>query len=156
MSRKKKLAILAGALVVLLAVGVAFATWTATGTGSGRAKAVTAQTVTVTASTGTADLYPGFTSGNVYFTLTNPNPYGIDFTSFTSGTVTSADPTNCPASNVSVVASGSISPTVHVNAGESPSSQKSITGIVSMLLAAPNGCQGVSFDIVLTLSGQST
>jgi hypothetical protein len=155
MARRKKLAILAAALAALLAVGVAFATWTATGTGSGRAKAITAQQLTVTASTGTADLYPGFTQGDLYFTVTNPNPYGVDFTNFSSGTVTSSDPTNCPAANVTVTASGTITPTLHVN-GNTTTAQTSIPDIVTMGLSAPNGCQGVQFDVALTLTGQST
>jgi hypothetical protein len=155
MSRKKKVAILAGALAALLAVGVAFATWTATGTGSGRATAITAQALTVTASTGTADLYPGFTQGDLYFTVTNPNPYGVDLTNFTSGAVTSSDQANCPASNVTVTGSGTITPTLHVN-GNTTTAQTSIPNIVTMALAAPDGCQGVQFTVALTLTGQST
>jgi hypothetical protein len=153
---RKKILGLGVVLGVLAALGIAFAAWTATGTGSGRAKALSAQTLTVNASTGTADLYPGFTQGDLYFTVTNPNPYGVSFTSFTSGTVTSSDPTNCPAANVTVTASGSITPAVAVSGNANPSPQKSIPDIVTMVSGAPDGCQGVQFDVVLTLTGVST
>jgi hypothetical protein len=159
MSRKKKVAILAGALAALLAVGVAFATWTATGSGSGNAKALGAPaTVTVNASTGTADLYPGFTQGALYFTLTNTNPYGITFTAadFSGVTITSSDQPNCPASNVSMTSSSATGLSLHVN-GNATSGQESIANVVTMALAAPNGCQNVVFTVSgITLSGAST
>jgi len=41
----------------------------------------------VNAATGAADLYPGFTGGDVHFTLSNPNPYPVTFTTMTAGTV---------------------------------------------------------------------
>ena len=98
----KKVAITALAAGLGLAGGAAYALWSASGSGSGSAQAITAQSVTVSASTGTADLYPGFTGGDVFFSLTNPNPYAIRFTSMTAGTVTSSNQASCPASNVTV------------------------------------------------------
>ena len=103
-----------------------------------------------TAATGTADLYPGFTGGDVYFTITNPNPFPVEFTAMTAGTVVSSDPVNCPAANISVAGATGLSITVPAN---TTSSTQSIADVVTMVLAAPNGCQGVSFTIPLQLAG---
>jgi hypothetical protein len=139
-------ALVLGALIV----SVAFAAWTSTGTGSGRARSLSAQNSTVTARTGAADLYPGFTDGDLYFTVDNPNPYDVTFTSATFGAVTSSDTTACPSSNVTVDASaGSLSLTVPAG---SAGTDLQINDVVNMLAAAPNGCQDKTFDIVVTLN----
>ena len=148
--KAKVLAVLVTASAVT-AGGVAWAAWSADGSGTGRAASLTAQTVTVTASAGTADLYPGFNDGDVHFTLTNPNPYPIEFTAMTSGTVTSSDTTACPSSNVTIDPSASgLSLTVAAN---STSATLSIANVVNMAFAAPDGCQGKTFSIALTLTG---
>lgn len=152
MFRRKSLYVVVAVVVVAIG-GIAMALWSATGTGSGRATATSAQSVTVTASTGPGDLYPGFTAGDVYFTLTNPNPYAVTFTSMTAGTVTSADPTACPSANVTVTGATGLSLTVAAN---STSGQLSIADVASMASAAPDGCQGMSFDIALTLTGSQS
>ena len=103
-SKMKKAAAVAAILGLALTAGISVALWTSSGTGSGRARTLTAQTITVNAATGSADLYPGFSGGDLHFTMTNPNPYGVVFTSMAPGAVTSSDPTNCPASNLTVVA----------------------------------------------------
>jgi len=124
----------------------------ASGTGSGNAKALSAVTVTVNASTGVADLYPGFAGGKVFFTLTNTNPYPVSFASMTSGTVTSSDQTNCPASNVTVGTAGSLSlPSPPTRRAPAVHQQRGFDGS-----AAPDGCQGVVFTVALTLSGAQT
>jgi hypothetical protein len=151
--RKKKFAVVGGALALVLCSSLAFALWTAHGSGSGTAKARTAQTITVAGATGTADLYPGFTGGNVYFTMTNTNPYPVTFTSMTPGSIVSGDPTNCPASNVSVTSATGLSLSVPAN---STSATSSVNGVVSMASTAPDGCQGVSFTINLTLDGSQS
>jgi hypothetical protein len=151
MSWKRKLVIVAVCLVTL--GGIAAALWSATGSGSGRARATTAQSVTVNATTGAADLYPGFTGGDLFFTLTNPNLYGVTFSSMSAGTVTSSDPTNCPASNVTVGSATGLSLPV---GGSATSGTLSIADVVSMASAAPNGCQGVTFDVAVTLTGTQT
>jgi hypothetical protein len=149
----KRLAVIAAGLSVVLGAGVAFAAWTANGTGSGTAKALSAQTVTVNASTGTADLYPGST-GAVYFTLTNTNPYSITFDKVTGASVTSSsDEVNCPKSNLS------INPTLPVTGlslavgANTTSAQESVSNLVALSHSAPDGCQGKSFTISLTLTG---
>src|SRR3954452_23841610 len=92
----KKAGVAVLAVAVVVTGGVAWALWSASGSGSGTAKALTAQTVTVTAATGTADLYPGYALGDVYFNVTNNNPYPVRFTSITPGTITSSNQAACP------------------------------------------------------------
>jgi hypothetical protein len=151
MSFKKTAAAVLLAGGIATAGGMAWAAWSAGGSGSGRSASLTAQTITVTAVTGTADLYPGFQNGDVYFTLTNPNPYPVRFTDMVSGTVTSSDTTNCPSSNVTVDASASgLALDVGANA---TSATLSIADVVNMASNAPDGCQGKTFNIVLTLTG---
>ncbi|CAA9338957.1 MAG: hypothetical protein AVDCRST_MAG72-685 [uncultured Nocardioidaceae bacterium] len=134
-----------------LFVGVAFASWTADGTGSGSAKATSAVSSTVTADTASADLYPGFTDGDLYFKVNNPNPYAVRFTAMTPGAVTSSDPTGCPASNITVASKSGL--TIDVPANTSTAVSKTVTDAVSMAGGAPNGCQGVTFTVAVTLSG---
>jgi hypothetical protein len=131
---------------------MAYALWSSTASGSGNAKALTAQTITVTAATGAADLYPGFTAGDVFFTVSNTNPYPVTFTSMAAGTITSSSPSLCPASNISV-ATPTISVTSAVGDNNAP---KSIADVVSMVGAAPDACQGVTFTIGLTLTGSQS
>jgi hypothetical protein len=109
--------------------------------------------LTVTAATGAADLYPGFTGGDVFFTITNPNPYPVTFTSMTAGTVTSSNPAACPSTNVSVANASGLSLAA---AASSTSGTQSIANVVTMAAGAPDGCQGATFTINLTLSGSQS
>ena len=138
------------AIVSVLVAGVAFATWTANGTGSANARARTAQTVTVNATTGTADLYPGFTQGDLHFTLTNTNPYAVQFTSMTPGAITSSAPVACPASNLTVASASGLA--LDVAAGAT-SGALSVPDVVTLANAAPDGCQGVTFTVAVTMVG---
>jgi hypothetical protein len=139
-----------GGVALAIGAGAAFALWNANAGGTAGSKAVTAQTITVTASTGAADLYPGFTQGDLYFTMANTNPYAVTFTAMTAGTVTSSSPTNCPASNVTVANASGLSLPLPSGATNTAGA---IANVVSMATAATDGCQGVSFTIDLTLTG---
>jgi hypothetical protein len=150
MNRRSKFAGMLAVGVMLVGGGIAGALWSAGGGGSGAAQAVTAQTLTVSAATGVADLYPGFTGGDAFFTVTNANPYPVTFTAMTAGAVTSSNPTSCPSSNVSVANKSGLSLAVGANA---TSPTLSIVDVVTMVAGAPDGCQGASFSIALTLSG---
>ena len=146
----RKIIVTALAVFVGLTVGIAAALWTSTGTGAGRAQARTAETVTVTAATGTADLYPGFADGDLYFTLTNTNPYPITFTVPTPGSITSSNPTGCPSSLLTVDDASGLDLDVAANA---TSITESIADVVTLDDTAPDACQGVTFSIALTLTG---
>ena len=150
MKATRKVAVVAVAGLVLVAAGTAYALWSSTGSGPGRAQALTAQTVTVTAATGTADLYPGFADGDVHFTLTNPNPYPVTFTSMAAGTITSSNQAACAASLLTVDPAAGLSLAVGANATTGP---QSIADVVTLDALAPDGCQGVAFTIQLTLTG---
>lgn len=147
----RRLAVTAAIVTGALGMGVAFAAWTTSGSGSGRAAAITPVTLTITARTGTADLYPGFALGDLYFTVANPNPYPVRLTSASLSTVTSSDTTNCASSNVTVAASAS-GLTLDVPAN-SVGTSLSIADVVTMAAGAPDGCQSKTFNVGLTLSG---
>jgi hypothetical protein len=140
-------------LLVLAFGGVAVALWSSSGGGTGEARALAGEELTVTASTGTADLFPGFKEGDIYFAADNPNPYAVTFTSFQEAGISSSDERNCPASNVTVDSSAAIGVVVSANAsGEA----LSIADVVTMSSLAPDACQGVAFTITLTLSGSQS
>lgn len=135
------------------AAGVAYAMWSAQGSGSGRASAAFAVDAEIVAADGTPDLFPGATDGDIAFTVTNPNPYPITFTAATVGAVTSSDEAACPATNVTVAEPGALD----IVAEPGTSEVLTIPDVVGMDVDAPDGCQGVTFDIELTLTGtQST
>jgi hypothetical protein len=150
-SKKVVVGLIIGAAAVT--AGAAVAMWSSSGSGAGNAKALTPVNITVTATVGAADLYPGFTQGDVFFTSANPNPYPVTLTAMTSGTVTSGDPTNCPASNVT--AANATGLTLLVPAGATTQAG-SIANVITMLSTAPDGCQGVVFTIPLTFTGTQT
>ena len=156
--KKRTIVLSSAAVAVLVSAGVVFALWTAQGTGSGRARATTAVTATVTPvnctpSPACIDLYPGFTDGDVYFTITNPNPYQITFTGMTAGAITvdAGHAAACPSTSITV--DSPVSGLSLVAPANSTTAQLSIADVVTMIAAAPDGCQGASFDIALTLSG---
>ena len=135
--------------ISLSGTAVAFALWSTSGVGTGSAKALTAQSLTVNAATATADLYPGFTQGDVYFSVNNPNPYPVTITSMTPGAITTSNP-SCVATNITVASASGLSIVLPAN---STATGQTITNVVTMLSTAPDACQGVTFTIGLTLTG---
>lgn len=155
--RRKSLAVGVIIALGLMAGGVAFAAWSSTARNPGRAGAVTAIDLTVNAVSGTADLFPGTTQGDVFFTITNPNPYPVVFTAMEPGgaitNTTAGDAAACPPSHVTLASATGLSLTV---AASSTSGTLTIPNVVSMALAAPDGCQGKTFEIPMTLTGASS
>lgn len=146
---KKRWAALAAAGAILTGASVGYALWSTTGTGTGRATSLTAQAVTAVGSTGVADLYPGFTDGELYLQITNPNPYPVTITQVTPSGVTSSDPTGCPSSNVTADSLSGLSFAVPANG----SASHVVPDVVNMASSAPNGCQTVTFTIDVTVTG---
>lgn len=148
----RRSAILALALGLLFAAGIAFAAWTATGTGSGYAKATTAQpltTVDVSASVA-ATLYPGAT-GDVELRISNPNPYPVVVSDVTgNGAITASDPA-CNVASVSFSDQTGLS----LNVPASNAATFTLSGAVQMSSAANDNCQGATFTIPVALTGSS-
>lgn len=137
-------------LSLLLPAGVAYALWSASGTGDGEARSRSAIALSVAAGTASAQLYPGST-GDVVFTVTNPNPYRVSITAWSGATVTgTSDSLNCPASNFSLNAGSISAATVD---GGGASATVTVTGGITMSSAAGNGCQGVTVTVNGTVTG---
>jgi hypothetical protein len=158
----KRLGGVIGALVMLLAgAAVVYAAFSATGTGSGRASAATAQSITVNATactypgTSTGDMYPGGPPGAICFTLTNPNPYAVHFTTvqyLPVPTAITANSTNCPAGNVVVSSTATTAFIYTVSAGQT-TGLLSIPSVLQMQPFAADNCQGASFNVPILLGG---
>lgn len=154
-SRKRRVAVAAVVAFAVIGVGVAYAAWTATGSGSGAGRALTAQAVTVNPvnpGAAAAALYPGGPAGWVYFTINNPNPYSVNITHLSWGTPTSSDTANCPSANVSVDASAPTTVNLTV-AANSTSGAFQVFSVLDLAHSAPDGCQGVIFNVPLTVTG---
>jgi hypothetical protein len=103
---------------------------------------------------GCVDLYPGYTGGDLYFTITNPNPYDITFTDMTPGpvTVVSASP-GCPPAAITVSPATGLFLLAPAGA---TTGELSIVDVVTMETTAPDACQGASFDVEITLTGMQS
>lgn len=151
---RRHLALLAiGAVGGVAVYPTALASWGGTGGGAGQARAPSAQTVTVDAAVGGDDLYPGFTGGDVFFTVSNPNPFPLTFTSMTPGSLNSSDPIGCPASNVTASSKSGLGIAV---GGGATTPTLAIADVVSMSAVAPDECQGIVFTVSFTLDGVQT
>jgi len=145
--------------MLLAGAAVVYASFSATGTGSGKATAVTARSITITAASCSAngDLYPGGPAAAVCFTLTNPNPYKVSFSSVTylpSNAAIVANSASCGASNVSIAAGAptTLATPFTVDPGQT-SGTLTLPGVIQMVSTAPDGCQGANFDVPITLNG---
>jgi len=142
-----------GALVLGISAGSAYAYFKgASGSGTGHATTGTTVAITVNAVTGTADLLPGGT-GTASFKLQNGNSFGATYTSVRNESVSSSNSSACPSSNIIVPSTPYSISSVAVNANSTSGTQ---TIPVTLSASAPNGCQGITFTITLTLSGQSS
>jgi len=155
LSTKQRLIGGAATLLVLGVVGLVYAAWTTNGSGSGYAKAGSAQaltTVDVSAQT-TATLYPG-SDGDVLIRINNPNPYPVRVTNIAgNGTITAdAGHASCATTGVTYTDQSGLTIDVPANGGET---QTTLTDAAHMSNQSDNGCQGATFTIPVTLTGQS-
>jgi hypothetical protein len=146
----------AGGLAAGIGGGAAFA-YMAGSSASNDASTVNAVTVRAIGTTGSADLLPG-RAGAAYFTLHNPNSFGLTFDQVAQGaTVVSDDTGLCGSDYVSIAQTlpFTIPTAVTVSPGGTSGIQ-SIPDLVKLAPNAPSTCQGVTFTVTLTLSGQSS
>lgn len=157
--RGKRLAITAGLTGFAMAGGIALAAWTASGTGQGFAKAINAQALTTlpeAAGMTTAQLYPGG-SGDVLVKIFNPNPYPVEILSVTGSGPIVTTPTDaaCDLSTGVTFHGYTPSPMGPFIVPPSGSSVLSIPSGATMSNASANECQGETFSIPVSISGQS-
>jgi hypothetical protein len=155
--RGKKLfiGIAASTAAVVVGVGIAFAVWTASGSGTGAGAATVAQSLVVTPVTPSgagASLYPGGPAGPVFVNIQNPNPYAVTLTGISYGSATSTSTASCANLNISVDANAPTTLNISIPAGQTASAVQ-INGVLDLAHSAPNGCQGVAFDVPVTVTG---
>lgn len=149
--------VLLAATALLLALGgrMAVAYWTSPGAGSGASNAGAVQAVTVLAATGSpaSSLIPGGTA-DLRLTVDNPNSVSVRIVGVapSGGTVTVLGGTGCTPSNAGVSVPTTSGLDVAVAAGGSVG--VNLPGAVAMTAATPNGCQGASFQIPVTVTVQ--
>jgi hypothetical protein len=138
------------ALVLPAGIGVGYAGWGSSGTGSGEAKATTAVSLTVAPGAASSQLYPGAT-GDVKFSVTNPNTYPVTVTGWTAASVTGTDKAGCTAAHFTLNTGTIAAPGVAAGA----TSTVTVTGGIAMTAAAPDACQGAAVTVNATLSAAS-
>lgn len=154
---KKKwyMGVAATATALALGTGVAYAVWSASGSGTGTGAAAIAKSLTVIANTPTganASIYPGGPAGPVEFYVSNPNPYPVTITGLQWGTPSSGNTANCPNSNISLDTNAPTTASLPV-AANGASGPFTINGVLDLAHSAGDGCQGVSFNIPVTVTG---
>jgi hypothetical protein len=154
----RKHRLVSSAIAALAAVvatsAIVFAVWSVNGSGNGAGAASVAQGLTITAVTPTgagASLYPGGPPGSVYFKVANPNPFAVTITGLTWGTPISTNTTACPNSNISLDPGAPTTVSISIPAGSTATYQ--IPNVLDLIHTAPDGCQGVAFDIPVTVTG---
>lgn len=155
--RFRRLAVITAATAAIAAAGtgIAVAVWTVSGSGTGSGAATVAQSLTVTAVTPTgtaATLYPGGPAGAVELQVANPNPFAVTITGLQWGTPISQNTTNCASSNISLDANAPTTVSISIPANATAGTVYTVNGVLDLAHSAPNGCQGVGFNIPVTVS----
>jgi hypothetical protein len=153
-SRKRRwAAVVAWTMAIVVApVGFAVAAngWQSVGKGNGTAKATTAVDLQVTAGSASSQLYPG-ASGDVKFSVTNPNTYPVSITGWSGATITGTDKAGCATTDFTLNAGTISSPVVAAGA----TANVTVAGGITMATGAPNECQGVGVTVNATLNAAS-
>jgi len=139
-----------------IGTGTAFAFWSVSGSGSGSGAATVAKSLTVipeTPSGANATLFPGGPAGSVYFEVTNPNPYPVEITGVSWSSPTSTLTSQCASSLISIDSAAPTSGLTITVAANTTSPLESIPGVLDLAGTAGPGCQGVAFDVVMSVTG---
>jgi hypothetical protein len=153
--KKRYVGISATVAAIGVGSGIAYAVWIVGGSGSGSGAATVASSLTVTAVTpsgAAASLYPGGPAGSVYFSVANPNPFAVTITGITWGTPVSTNTSLCASANIALDAGAPTSVSISVPANSSGSGATQVPGVLDLSHSAGNGCQGVGFDIPVTVT----
>ncbi len=151
--KKRYVAIAATVAAIGVGSGIAYGVWTVGGSGSGSGAATIANSMTLTALTPSgsgATLYPGGPAGSVYFQVANPNPFAVTITGLAWGTPTSTITSSCPSVDISLDAAAPTTVSISIPANATAGTAYQVPGVLDMAHSAPNGCQGVAFDIPVT------
>lgn len=151
--RAATIAVLVGSV---FAGSIALAAWVATGTGSGAAKAITATDLVVVNGTAVADLYPGFSNGDLELTVTNNNPYAVSVTSVQrTGAAITSDNATCDANGSGVTMDAGAIAVGPVAIGAGATVNIPVDDVMNMATTSDNACQGATFTVPVTVSGTS-
>jgi hypothetical protein len=140
---------------LIIGSGIAIAAWSVSGTGSGSGAATVASSLVVTPVTpagANASLYPGGPAAPVFFNIQNPNPFAVTITSVAWGSATSTATGSCASTNISIDAAAPTTLSITVPAN-STASDVQVNGVLDLAHSAGNACQGVAFDVVMTVTG---
>ncbi len=137
---------------------VAYIVTRATGQGSSSGVVMAGKpvSVAVAATTGPGDLLPGST-GSAYFRLKNSGSSDAVFQAIDAGaTVVSSNTELCGDGYVSIarILPYTLPTPLTVRAG-STTGKQTVAGLVALAPNAPGTCQGVTFTVTFTLSGES-
>lgn len=146
----------AGGLALGIGGGAAFA-FVTDSSASNDASTVSEVAVKVVGTTGSADLLPGG-AGAASFTVHNPNSFGLTFDQVALGaTVVSDNVELCGNDFVSIAPTLPFTlPTPLTVSPDGTSGTQIIPDLVKLASNAPSTCQGVTFTVTFTLSGQSS
>jgi hypothetical protein len=139
MKRRFLIALTVAAAVTGALAGGVYAYWRTSGSGSGAASVGTAQAVTVEAATG--------------ITLDNPNSYAVTIVGIVqNGPASPVSGGSCTSANSGVTVPTQTGLTLSVPSGAGQTVH--IPNGAAMSASSDSNCQGVSFDITVTLTVQ--
>jgi hypothetical protein len=157
MRNSKRISVIAGGTAALIGVGVAFAAWTSTGTDSATVAAGSESDLVVVVDTVVDNLYPT-TSVSVPVSVTIVNPYKVQLTevSYDGATADSAH-ANAGCDAAVVEGSDDDAPALEkldAAGGSAVSATHHFT--ITMTNAADPACQGATFTLAFSASGDSS
>jgi hypothetical protein len=150
--------VVATSAALVMSSGLAYAFWSTTATGTGQAGTGTAKPLVLSTVgvTNPADLVPNGT-GAVAVKLDNTvtgttgNAFSVQVTKVTAVSI-AADDAACPATNLSVNQALPYTLPAAISVGANTSTTASIANLVKLSATAPDGCQGKTFTISLSMS----